>query len=120
MLVFILPDLNVTKSYITDIVKARQEETPGVFGPKGGLSRVFSMVEVAASLGTILGPIIGGALKEIIGYTYMSWTWSKSFCLQRNTSLILIGILYLILGVLIMCFLRPNNPNEVLISEEQC
>ena len=44
------------------------------------MSRVFSMTEVAIPVGTILGPVIGGFLKEVFGYTYMCWTWSKSAC----------------------------------------
>lgn len=62
----------------TAAVKAHQEKTPGIFGSEGGLSRVFSMMEVAASLGMTIGPIVSGVLKENLGYTYMSWTWSKS------------------------------------------
>lgn len=55
-----------------------QKNTPGIFGPEGGASRVFAMMEVAASLGMMLGPIIGGFLKEMFGHSYMSWTWGKS------------------------------------------
>ncbi|KAJ5169846.1 Major facilitator superfamily domain general substrate transporter [Penicillium coprophilum] len=62
---------------LTATTKAMQERSPGIFGPKGGMSRVFSMMDVAASLGMIIGPIIGGSLKEMLGYRYMSWTWSK-------------------------------------------
>ncbi|CAG8905880.1 unnamed protein product [Penicillium egyptiacum] len=59
--------------------KAIQEESPAIFGSEGGMSRVFSMLDVAASFGMMIGPIIGGSLKEMVGYKYMSWTWSKSF-----------------------------------------
>jgi MFS family permease len=47
------------------------------------MSRVFSLDDVAASLGTVLGPIIGGSLKEYMGYTYMCWTWSKLSILRN-------------------------------------
>ncbi|KAJ5380410.1 Tetracycline resistance protein TetA/multidrug resistance protein MdtG [Penicillium cataractarum] len=57
---------------LSTIVKEYQARTPGNFGPQGGLSRVFSMVDVSASFGMMIGPIIGGVLKETIGYTYMS------------------------------------------------
>lgn len=46
------------------------------------MSRVFSMMDVADSLGMMIGPIIGGSLKEMVGYKCMSWTWSKWFDLS--------------------------------------
>ncbi|KAJ5800087.1 uncharacterized protein N7518_002155 [Penicillium psychrosexuale] len=85
---------NVGPVELSAIVRAYQEDSPGIFGPEGGMSRVFSLDDVAASLGTVLGPIIGGSLKEHFGYTYMSLTWS---------------VLYIILAILVMCFLGRNN-----------
>lgn len=41
------------------------------------MSRVFSLDDVAASLGTVLGPIIGGFLTQYKGYDFMCFTWSK-------------------------------------------
>lgn len=38
---------------------------------------MFAIMEVAASVGMTIGPIVGGSLKESFGYDYMSWTWSK-------------------------------------------
>ncbi|KGO55105.1 Tetracycline resistance protein, TetA/multidrug resistance protein MdtG [Penicillium expansum] len=60
---------------LTAAVKSHQERRPGIFGPEGGLSRVFAIMEVAASVGMTIGPIVGGSLKESFGYDYMSWTW---------------------------------------------
>ncbi|KAJ5913685.1 Tetracycline resistance protein TetA/multidrug resistance protein MdtG, partial [Penicillium tannophilum] len=57
---------------IAAIVKEYQDRSPGIFGPQGGISRVFSMVEVSACLGMMLGPIIGGVLKRLVGYTCMN------------------------------------------------
>ncbi|KAL4888318.1 putative MFS transporter [Aspergillus ambiguus] len=79
---------------VTGVVKTYQEKQPGIFGPGGGLSRVFSMVDVAGALGLTLGPIIAGFLTETIGYTLMSWFWS---------------ILYLILSVLVFLFSGPQE-----------
>ncbi|KAJ5971872.1 uncharacterized protein N7479_001790 [Penicillium vulpinum] len=84
--------------------KAIQEKSPGIFGPKGGMSRVFSMMDVAASLGMMLGPILGGLLKEIIGYKCMSWTWA---------------LLYLLLAAAAMCFLRSESIDTTPHSEEE-
>ncbi|KAI9646631.1 hypothetical protein NHQ30_004627 [Ciborinia camelliae] len=57
--------------------KALQEKTPAAFGSAGYLSRVFSMLDACASLGMMLGPIMGGSFKALIGYKYMNWIWSK-------------------------------------------
>lgn len=62
---------------ITGVVKAEEAKHPGIFGPRGGLSRVFSLVEVAATSGMTIGPILAGALTERFGYYRMCWTLSK-------------------------------------------
>ncbi|KAM0124396.1 hypothetical protein ACHAO1_011057 [Botrytis cinerea] len=86
-----------------DAAKKRQEKAPGVFGPQSGLSRVFSMMDAAASLGMMIGPIMGGSLKELIGYEWMNWTW---------------GLLYLALAVLILCFLGPRRVTGAAHTED--
>lgn len=48
---------------------------PEHFGPER-LSRVLAMMKTASSIGMIIGPLLGGALRGIFGYDYMSWTWS--------------------------------------------
>ncbi|KAJ5644202.1 Major facilitator superfamily domain general substrate transporter [Penicillium longicatenatum] len=63
---------------LTAAAKSRQEKSPGIFGLQGGISRVFSMLDVAASLGSMIGPILGGSLRALVGYEYMSWAWSTS------------------------------------------
>jgi len=79
---------------LADAAKKRQEKSPGIFGPQSGLSRVFSMMDAAASLGMMIGPIMGGSLKELIGYEWMNRTW---------------GLLYLALAVLILRFLGSRR-----------
>lgn len=59
------------------MVKEEEAKNPGIFGARGGLSRVFSLTEVAATSGMTLGPIIAGALTERFGYYIMCWTLSK-------------------------------------------
>ncbi|KAJ5965139.1 Major facilitator superfamily domain general substrate transporter [Penicillium vulpinum] len=90
---------------LTAAVKAHQEKTPGIFGPEGGLSRVFALLEVAASVGMTIGPIAGGSLKELLGYDYMNWTWS---------------LLYLFLAGLVMCFLGSEDPKEMPPADGDC
>ncbi|KAJ5423224.1 Major facilitator superfamily domain general substrate transporter [Penicillium cf. griseofulvum] len=83
---------------LTAAVKTYQERTPGIFGSEGGLARVFAMMEVAASIGMTIGPLVGGLLTELFGYDYMNWTWSLS---------------YLFLAGLVLCFFRSEDPNEI-------
>ncbi|KAJ5737062.1 uncharacterized protein N7483_002187 [Penicillium malachiteum] len=45
-------------------------------GGEDGVSRVIAMMDVAASLGMMIGPIAGGLLNAQLGYEYMSLTWS--------------------------------------------
>ncbi|KAB8072432.1 major facilitator superfamily domain-containing protein [Aspergillus leporis] len=56
------------------VIKDMESKNPKVFGEHGGSSRVFSMVEVAFSLGCMLGPLLSGSLSEAIGYYYMNVT----------------------------------------------
>ncbi|KAJ5128675.1 hypothetical protein N7476_007294 [Penicillium atrosanguineum] len=95
---------NVGPVELSAIVRGYQEKSPGIFGPEGGMSRVFSLDDVAASLGTVLGPIIGGFLKEYTGYIYMCWTWSKS-CLRRNA-------FYTPLLLFLSCFFLAEDEKE--------
>ncbi|KAF7917623.1 uncharacterized protein EAE98_010039 [Botrytis deweyae] len=83
--------------------KALQKKTPHAFGSQGCLSRVFSMLDAGASLGMMLGPIIGGSFKELIGYRYMNWIWS---------------FLYLMIAVLALSFLEHKEKDEKLGFEE--
>ncbi|KAJ5356987.1 Major facilitator superfamily domain general substrate transporter [Penicillium concentricum] len=90
---------------LTAAVKSHQDRTPGIFGPEGGLSRVFAMMEVAASIGMTIGPIVGGSLKELFGYDYMNWTWS---------------LLYIFLAGLVMCFLGSEDPDIISPADGDC
>lgn len=46
-------------------------------GDQDGVSRVIAMMDVAASLGMMIGPIAGGLLNAKLGYESMSLTWSE-------------------------------------------
>ncbi|KAJ6131891.1 hypothetical protein N7471_007106 [Penicillium samsonianum] len=53
-------------------VQAYENATPGIFGPRGGLSRVYTMTDVAATSRMTIGPAISGFLREKFGYTSMN------------------------------------------------
>lgn len=59
------------------MVREYEEETPGMFGPNGGYSRVSSMVDVTTHAGLTFGPILTGALFETFGYSWMAWSLSE-------------------------------------------
>jgi hypothetical protein len=65
-------------SLLTAASKTMHEKNAGHLGAEYGVSRVIAMMDVAASLGTMIGPILGGSLKTLFGYECMSFTWSKS------------------------------------------
>ncbi|KAG0155643.1 hypothetical protein PDIDSM_2816 [Penicillium digitatum] len=62
---------------LTASVRAYEKATPGIFGPRGGLSRVYAMTDVAATSGMTMGPAIAGFLREKVGYTSMNWVFGK-------------------------------------------
>ncbi|KAJ5520330.1 hypothetical protein N7463_000783 [Penicillium fimorum] len=57
---------------LTYVARDMETKHPHVFGGRGGSSRVFSMTEVAYSLGMMLGPLLSGILVETIGFYLMT------------------------------------------------
>ncbi|PYI16067.1 putative MFS transporter [Aspergillus violaceofuscus CBS 115571] len=55
---------------VTWVVKEKQTKDPLIFGPHGGSSRAFSIVEMAFGTGSMIGPLIAGSLSETVGYYY--------------------------------------------------
>ncbi|KAJ5570096.1 major facilitator superfamily domain-containing protein [Penicillium hispanicum] len=68
-----------------------QTQSPESFGQYGGTSRIFSMLEVAFSVGLMIGPLISGLLTETLGYYFMNCT-----LMVVSLSLALISFLYII------------------------
>ncbi|KAL5686450.1 hypothetical protein EMGR_002809 [Emarellia grisea] len=94
---------NVGPVELSSIVREYQEKSPGIFGPEGGMSRVFSLDDVAASLGTVLGPIIGGFLTQYKGYDFMCFTWS---------------VIYIVLATLVLCVLGRDHASKSDMCDE--
>lgn len=59
-------------------MRAYEREIPGIFGPRGGLSRVYAMTDVASTGGMTIGPALSGVLRERFGYTSMNWVFGMS------------------------------------------
>ncbi|CAI7641873.1 unnamed protein product [Penicillium manginii] len=64
------------------ILKDIESRRPYIFGPNGGMSRVFAINEVAFNAGLMLGPLLSGMLSEAVGYFSMSLTLA-SICLAN-------------------------------------
>ncbi|OQE35332.1 hypothetical protein PENCOP_c013G07433 [Penicillium coprophilum] len=78
---------------VTASVRDYEKATPGIFGPRGGLSRVYAMTDVAATGGMTIGPAVSGFLREKVGYTSMNWAF---------------GVVYIILAIFAAWFLRSK------------
>lgn len=97
---------SVTEHLLPAAAQSIRRKNPNASGAQDGVSRVIAMMDVAASLGMMIGPIAGGALKELLGYKYMSFMWGKSVIHSLEcSSLIVIGLLYLVIAVLAVFFL---------------
>ncbi|PYH46257.1 putative MFS transporter [Aspergillus saccharolyticus JOP 1030-1] len=72
---------------VTWVVKEKQRQNPQIFGPHGGSSRSFSMVEMAFGTGSMLGPLVAGSLSETVGY-YATTSFFAFLCL------VLAGVTY--------------------------
>lgn len=54
------------------MVKEHVAQNVNIFGPNGGYSRAYAMVDVASAIAMTLGPIVSGSLRQTIGYYYMN------------------------------------------------
>lgn len=54
------------------VVEALEREDPGIFGPNGGYSRLYSIQGVAYTLGMLIGPELAGLLTNTVGYNVMT------------------------------------------------
>lgn len=96
-----------------------QAKYPLIFGEHGGSSRVFSMTEVAYSLGMMLGPLLSGILFEAIGFYLMSVVFGTCYHLQHTEyiGLIALAAMCIILAILSFIWLDGRNPSRAAHSE---
>ncbi|CAG8359043.1 unnamed protein product [Penicillium salamii] len=72
----ILYEHDDNKGILTAAAMRIRQKSAGSSTVEDGVSRVIAMMDVAASLGMMIGPILGGLLNARLGYEYMSLTWS--------------------------------------------
>jgi MFS family permease len=56
-------------SIATEEIEAEQ---PGIFGPGGAYAQAFSLLNMSIALGTVVGPVVGGWLKNSYGWGTMT------------------------------------------------
>lgn len=65
------------------ITKELETQTPNRFGPNGANSKIAAMMELAFSVGMLIGPLVSGGLSETLGYYYMNCVMCKLSALSR-------------------------------------
>ncbi|KAJ5728173.1 hypothetical protein N7493_004503 [Penicillium malachiteum] len=63
-----MPAMMAEISMATD---ALENQRPGIFGAKGAYSQAFGLSNAAFSVGTLLGPLYAGYIREWVGWTTM-------------------------------------------------
>ena len=64
-----MPPLRVEASLV---VKAIEEERPGIFGPYGAYSQAYGLLNTAIAAGSMLGPLYAGFVRVWLGWPSMS------------------------------------------------
>ncbi|KAJ5857977.1 hypothetical protein N7455_008871 [Penicillium solitum] len=62
------------KNIFIVVAKNMQAQNPQIFGPYGGSSRVFAIIEMCFGAGMMVGPMFTGPITEKAGYYYMTLT----------------------------------------------
>lgn len=67
-LAMVMTPLAADLSFATDKI---EEAEPGVFGPRGAYGQVYALFNISMASAAVFGPIIGGALREKLGWGTM-------------------------------------------------
>ncbi|CRG82978.1 putative MFS-type transporter C18,02 [Talaromyces islandicus] len=59
---------------ITHVVIAKEKSSKGQLGKGGAYAQAYALFNVAFALGTLVGPIWGGLIKQRYGWNTMAWT----------------------------------------------
>ncbi|KAI9717566.1 MAG: hypothetical protein M1812_004707 [Candelaria pacifica] len=80
------------------VIENLEAESPGIFGPNGGYSRLFSLQSVIYTLGMLVGPELSGILTHRVGYANMNIVLA-SMCIAS--------------AIVSFTFLGPRNSDPV-------
>ena len=75
--VTVLLDLTTNIAVLPVTVDQLEKKNPGIFGPNGGYSRALSICSMGWTVGSFIGPILSGLIKDHLAYYEMSCTLSK-------------------------------------------
>ncbi|KAH0555648.1 hypothetical protein GP486_006407 [Trichoglossum hirsutum] len=56
----------------TVVIDEMEAQQPGIFGPNGAFSRLYSVSSLIYMVGNFIGPEISGYLRDTVGYGYMN------------------------------------------------
>lgn len=71
----------------TLVIEEIEAQQPGIFGPNGGYSRLYSLGSMTFTLGTLIGPEVAGLMVDHIGYLEMSSFFGESISVSRPSHL---------------------------------
>ena len=57
---------------VSKIVGELETMTPGIFGNRGAMAQAFGLTNIAFAMGSLVGPIWGGFMKESVGWGNMT------------------------------------------------
>ena len=57
---------------VSMIVDEIEQDSPGIFGERGALAQAFGLTNVAFAVGSLIGPVWGGFMKEQLGWSNMT------------------------------------------------
>ena len=103
---------------IPAVVKELQDKDPNIFGPRGGTSRVYSMLDIAYGVGMFLGPLICGGLAEAVGYLWMNLILGKFASLlfaltpSKDLTYFITALLCLVNGISAFTFFQSRSPSK--------
>lgn len=59
---------------INDVVQAKEEKRPDVFGKGGAMAQAYGLSNSAFAAGCMAGPVLAGFVRDFAGWPTMAWT----------------------------------------------
>ena len=72
------PILSLILTAYLAVIDELEARKPGIFGPQGGYSRLFSLTSMLFSLGSLLGPLLSGGLTVRFDYMSMNYVLGEN------------------------------------------
>ena len=86
--VTVLLDPTTNAAVLPVTVDKLEQKHPGIFGPNGGYSRALSVCSTGWTIGSFIGPILSGLIKDHVAYYEMSCTLSEYIHDDPNQSFV--------------------------------